>query len=104
MIRRPPRSTRTDTRFPNRTLFRSAFDEPAGPIILGACVVSGRRDLPAGERLAARRDPALGHWLVTPSDRRRRSGERIFARKVRILTGSPSCPYRGVSPDRNVKP
>src|SRR3546814_14569285 len=80
-----------------------AFDEPAGPIILGACVVSGRRDLPAGERLAARRDPALGHWLVTPSDRRRRSGERIFARKVRILTGSPSCPYRCVSPDRNVK-
>src|SRR3546814_4012818 len=27
MIRRPPRSTRTDTLFPYTTLFRSAFDE-----------------------------------------------------------------------------
>src|SRR3546814_13147616 len=27
MIRRPPRSTRTDTRFPYTTLFRSAADE-----------------------------------------------------------------------------
>src|SRR3546814_9228060 len=26
MIRRPPRSTRTDTRFPYTTLFRSVFD------------------------------------------------------------------------------
>src|SRR3546814_2538257 len=28
MIRRPPRSTRTDTLFPYTTLFRSAFDQP----------------------------------------------------------------------------
>src|SRR3546814_18465646 len=28
MIRRPPRSTRTDTLFPYTTLFRSVFDEP----------------------------------------------------------------------------
>src|SRR3546814_16572409 len=27
MIRRPPRSTRTDTLFPYTTLFRSAFDD-----------------------------------------------------------------------------
>src|SRR3546814_12106863 len=33
MIRRPPRSTRTDTRFPYTTLFRSADDEAA---LLGA--------------------------------------------------------------------
>src|SRR3546814_9749093 len=31
MIRRPPRSTRTDTLFPYTTLFRSAFDERAYP-------------------------------------------------------------------------
>src|SRR3546814_2832844 len=36
MIRRPPRSTRTDTRFPYTTLFRSGAaagdaDQPAGP-------------------------------------------------------------------------
>src|SRR3546814_9190859 len=29
MIRRPPRSTRTDTLFPYTTLFRSQFPEPA---------------------------------------------------------------------------
>src|SRR3546814_14568400 len=30
MIRRPPRSTRTDTRFPDTTLFRSAVERVAG--------------------------------------------------------------------------
>src|SRR3546814_16484908 len=30
MIRRPPRSTRTDTLFPYTTLFRSVFDAPMG--------------------------------------------------------------------------
>src|SRR3546814_7083980 len=34
MIRRPPRSTRTDTLFPYTTLFRSAFvDESAGTVV-----------------------------------------------------------------------
>src|SRR3546814_17537036 len=31
MIRRPPRSTRTDTLFPYTTLFRSVADRPARP-------------------------------------------------------------------------
>src|SRR3546814_12429253 len=31
MIRRPPRSTRTDTRFPYTTLFRSTFERAARP-------------------------------------------------------------------------
>src|SRR3546814_16727974 len=31
MIRRPPRSTRTDTLFPYTTLFRSPYRHPAGP-------------------------------------------------------------------------
>src|SRR3546814_10761552 len=35
MIRRPPRSTRTDTLFPYTTLFRSAFDELAGRRMAG---------------------------------------------------------------------
>src|SRR3546814_6061718 len=46
MIRRPPRSTRTDTLFPYTTLFRSL----ASPLFLGA----GRADpLAAGLRLHA---------------------------------------------------
>src|SRR3546814_13555133 len=51
MIRRPPRSTRTDTLFPYTTLFRSVVRadrprkdqlRPAGPVALG------RLDRPAG--------------------------------------------------------
>src|SRR3546814_3346332 len=48
MIRRPPRSTRTDTLFPYTTLFRS---QPAG--------VAGR--LPAGGLPAARDGPSRRH-------------------------------------------
>src|SRR3546814_4046588 len=33
MIRRPPRSTRTDTLFPYTTLFRSGDIQPAGPVV-----------------------------------------------------------------------
>src|SRR3546814_4675481 len=33
MIRRPPRSTRTDTLFPYTTLFRSAVDEAGGLVV-----------------------------------------------------------------------
>src|SRR3546814_1827860 len=33
MIRRPPRSTRTDTLFPYTTLFRSDRDEPRGHLV-----------------------------------------------------------------------
>src|SRR3546814_5798352 len=32
MLRRPPRSTRTDTLFPYTTLFRSAGQDDAGPV------------------------------------------------------------------------
>src|SRR3546814_17763425 len=35
MIRRHPRSTRTDTRFPYTTLFRSHFLEMGGPLGMG---------------------------------------------------------------------
>src|SRR3546814_18967737 len=61
MIRRPPRSTRTDTLFPYTTLFRSTvwpscggnLSRSAAPVV---CIVSG-----ASVRLG----PSL-HWLVTP--------------------------------------
>src|SRR3546814_11451244 len=45
MIRRPPRSTRTDTLFPDTTLFRSKC---CNLLILLACIVKGLAlDLPA---------------------------------------------------------
>src|SRR3546814_5851915 len=54
MIRRPPRSTRTDTLFPYTTLFRSLLEEvePIGPVLHHAAtllhvlgMVVGRADL-----------------------------------------------------------
>src|SRR3546814_11903848 len=52
MIRRPPRSTRTDTLFPYTTLFRSPFvipcrDRPRPPPEPDGCPVSRRRTAPS---------------------------------------------------------
>src|SRR3546814_7681179 len=52
MIRRPPRSTRTDTLFPYTTLFRSAF---AVPVMQMARIDSGIPGDPADDRSTARR-------------------------------------------------
>src|SRR3546814_6385544 len=52
MIRRPPRSTRTDTLFPYTTLFRSGnvgglgSDDDHLCLIIGRCRVRGHRDRP----------------------------------------------------------
>src|SRR3546814_19349593 len=43
MIRRPPRSTRTDTLFPYTTLFRSLRRRPRLPAVAGAQPAVGRR-------------------------------------------------------------
>src|SRR3546814_18001788 len=50
MIRRPPRSTRTDTLFPYTTLFRSS---PPGPCFSG-CRGEARSRLPCRRRLPRR--------------------------------------------------
>src|SRR3546814_1953043 len=76
MIRRPPRSTRTDTLFPYTTLFRSFFFDPdaylrfvdraraAGikaPIVPGVLpIVNFERTRQMAESCKA----ALPHWLV----------------------------------------
>src|SRR3546814_2423035 len=61
MIRRPPRSTRTDTLFPYTTLFRSLFgDQCAHPVGRGrrqGLCVAALADLPAG-RGGGRQCPA----------------------------------------------
>src|SRR3546814_14023324 len=67
MIRRPPRSTRTDTLFPYTTLFRSEGERGAQPLALGGLVAifSAWHDrqsqhLP-GDGLAARRRRSEEH-------------------------------------------
>src|SRR3546814_2029523 len=52
MIRRPPRSTRTDTLFPYTTLFRSSPHGRAGPIALYVRIWG---------RAAASGQPAISH-------------------------------------------
>src|SRR3546814_6705883 len=47
MIRQPPVSTRTDTLFPDTTLFRfRRIETPAGPLV---CAIDGQPDLAAAE-------------------------------------------------------
>src|SRR3546814_2745300 len=69
MIRRPPRSTRTDTLFPYTTLFRSAFEPPGHHGALG----DGDRRLAGddGQRRDVGLEPQDGQLLL----RRRRSEE-----------------------------
>src|SRR3546814_19810939 len=71
MIRRPPRSTRTDTLFPYTTLFRS-LGAPAGAdgagdgdFYLDDRVDAGVDDPPGRDRLAA---PSQGDHAMTPRE------------------------------------
>src|SRR3546814_5617366 len=50
MIRRPPRSTRTDTLFPYTTLFRSAVDLDRGEEVVARDAVRPRAILEIGDR------------------------------------------------------
>src|SRR3546814_13067195 len=54
MIRRPPRSTRTDTLFPYTTLFRS--DQPCRHLPLRRQIGRGDADARSGHRWRTRRD------------------------------------------------
>src|SRR3546814_10338690 len=79
MIRRPPRSTRTDTRFPYTTLFRSIVQRRVRQGRGGHQHAMGRRDDGVGQRLggidpvaAAGRvhHPAIEEGGVEPVDER----------------------------------
>src|SRR3546814_13278449 len=81
MIRRPPRSTRTDTLFPYTTLFRSQAERRAG-----------RR----GVRIPCGKDRAALRRGRSPPDRRRESAwKRVFPC---VPLESPSCcPLKNVT-------
>src|SRR3546814_6063436 len=55
MIRRPPRSTRTDTLFPYTTLFRSVYAAEGDEVLVGAPLftVDANAAVPAGAAAAA---------------------------------------------------
>src|SRR3546814_8261558 len=64
MIRRPPRSTRTDTLFPYTTLFRSrvitvAIEEPWRSEVHRRCLGLRADNLPLGQRILAGGQPVV---------------------------------------------
>src|SRR3546814_10162679 len=68
MIRRPPRSTRTDTLFPYTTLFRSLFDRISGRITPAFLIANDPQATPGfehrrGDAMAFRQ--SLGAFNVT---------------------------------------
>src|SRR3546814_12009708 len=62
MIRRPPRSTRTDTLFPSTTLFRSDFDW--SPYLTVLVDVFGQFGLKLDARPKAKMDSAIRQALL----------------------------------------
>src|SRR3546814_15960567 len=77
MIRRPPRSTRTDTLFPYTTLFRSVLLSPAVIVAAGTysrkCRHAGRHDTIAS---ADRMGPARDRWRLALGDGTSSDGSR----------------------------
>src|SRR3546814_18617519 len=88
MIRRPPRSTRTDTLFPYTTLFRSAVDVDRRAGDIGGRV-GGEEAGHVGELLRLA-DPAQRHA------RRLRLQERVVVR-VRGLLRAPALPLAALA-------
>src|SRR3546814_12109593 len=85
MIRRPPRSTRTDTLFPYTTLFRSSESHHRAAldgvgVALGRVtrarllLDSGQLSMLTKQRLKAR----YSHWLVYPSEAATHRGLQTF--------------------------
>src|SRR3546814_6032697 len=76
MIRRPPRSTRTDTLFPYTTLFRSAVGADEGMDLAGPhgeVDAVGRLQRAEGLVQALQRKHGVSHGAPSrPADRRRR--------------------------------
>src|SRR3546814_14701200 len=87
MIRRPPRSTRTDTLFPYTTLFRSLFEK---------VVVVGHDVVPVALRNPGTR-PGCGGGLAAPASRAI-GGQAISGRRSTSRRGRPArrrpCPSR----------
>src|SRR3546814_12435782 len=85
MLRRPPRSTRTDTLFPYTTLFRS-YREKAGRI--EACRAA---------RTAAGASIDPGRWLVSGF------GVAIYRAAADYLTGNREALLSGLEPVREAE-
>src|SRR3546814_2855227 len=105
MIRRPPRSTRTDTLFPYTTLFRSAArraghaDETLRPDAAGqrARQLPVRAGLPAAP--AGRAQPAHPHPGAAAV-----AGSEVVGTAYRLHAGEDGHELRDAGPGRRVRP
>src|SRR3546814_14053033 len=115
MIRRPPRSTRTDTLFPYMTLFRSAssferfrrlrsdeVDRAAGRVLPEQRTLRPLEDLDAFEIISlVEREDRERQRLLIEVDTHRRSGAQI----PRIKADTADCQNRRVAGTRReIKP
>src|SRR3546814_18955667 len=98
MIRRPPRSTRTDTLFPYTTLFRST---PAHGVGTGTQALAQRaRDLPGGKDQAVLLShplPAGARVVAMPRPPARKRGRRhgggaLFQPQIHVLRREATLP------------
>src|SRR3546814_12711913 len=87
MIRRPPRSTRTDTLFPYTTLFRSLGHEGAGVV----------REVGAGVTSVAPGDHVIP--LYTPECRQCKS---CLSGKTNLCTAIRATQGKGLMPDGKI--
>src|SRR3546814_12839422 len=102
MIRRPPRSTRTDTLFPYTTLFRSG--RPAGEAGRGkaaAAVDSGKVALDRRQRLAPQEGRHDEEVEGCPLQRRRLEAFEVEMRRARVDFGGKAR-QSGRSEERRV--
>src|SRR3546814_10209112 len=76
MIRRPPRSTRTDTLFPYTTLFRSLDEQPRAP---------GQREIAAPDRARRRgRRRGIGRVRANQQQRHHAYGDEPDRKSTRL--------------------
>src|SRR3546814_11723691 len=95
MIRRPPRSTRTDTLFPYTTLFRSVgkgIANPLGAFWTGAMMLEHLGEGPAAARLMAAIEKVTEGGPRTPA----LGGQAGSADVTRAVLAGPGARSRGV--------
>src|SRR3546814_6719604 len=95
MIRRPPRSTRTDTLFPYTTLFRSPGLSPAFLRVTSLCLGKPAPDVRSGANCGSWRTEALGAPLEDSPDRARQSAVDRPLERPQPLTGATASDCHG---------
>src|SRR3546814_16387867 len=109
MIRRPPRSTRTDTLFPYTTLFRSAAP---GSVVGGGEAAAGHDgddvEGAVAQGIERPHEPAIEKPQRHHPDRRRDDGEEpahlgVGVARAQVAAADPQVEHQGTRPARSEK-